>query len=266
MEKSRPAKNLRITKGHIMIHTIRSMQKAKLEGRKLQMLTCYDYQTASMFNQTKIDLLLVGDSLGNVVLGYDTTVEVTLDEMKIFGAAVTRGAPDKFVVLDMPFGSYATLEDGLKNAIDLFQKTKAQALKIEGANPINLSLVTRLVETGIPVMGHIGLQPQSVHSQGGYFKHGKDESARTRIMDEAKKLEAAGCFSVVLEFVEETLASDISANIKIPTIGIGSGTGVDGQVLVINDLLGMGEKAPGFVKPIANLFQMKKELIEKYLQ
>ena len=199
-------------------------------------------------------------------MGYETTVEVTLEEMRIFGAAVRRGAPNKFVVVDMPFGSYASLESGLNNAIHLYQSTKAEAIKLEGANPINLELVRRLTETGVAVMGHIGLQPQSVHAQGGYFKHGKEAIDKERLLKESLDLQDAGCFAIVLEFVEENLAAEISKKLRIPTIGIGSGTQVDGQVLVINDLLGMGEHAPGFVKPVANLFQLKKAAIEKYLQ
>ncbi|MAZ47623.1 MAG: 3-methyl-2-oxobutanoate hydroxymethyltransferase [Halobacteriovoraceae bacterium] len=249
-----------------MKKTVRSLQKMKQDGVRIQMLTCYDFQMAAVLNQTELDLILVGDSVGNVVLGYDTTVEVSLEEMQIFGAAVRRGAPEKFVVVDMPFGSYASMETGLKNAIELYQSTKAEALKLEGANQINLDLIKRLTETGIAVMGHIGLQPQSVHAQGGYFKHGKEQIDKERLMSESLALQEAGCFAIVLEFVEENLAQEISKALTIPTIGIGSGVNVDGQVLVINDLLGMGENAPGFVKPIANLFQVKKLAIEKYLQ
>lgn len=249
-----------------MKKTVRSLQRMKNDKNRIQMLTCYDFQTAAVLNQTELDLILVGDSVGNVVLGYDTTVEVSLEEMRIFGAAVRRGAPDKFIVVDMPFGSYATLESGLRNAIHLFQNTKAEALKLEGANPINLELIKRLTETGIAVMGHIGLQPQSVHAQGGYFKHGKEQNDRERLLQESISLQEAGCFAIVLEFVEDSLATEISKKLNIPTIGIGSGVDVDGQVLVINDLLGMGEQAPGFVKPIANLFQVKKMAIDKYLQ
>lgn len=248
-----------------MRHTVRSLRKQKDQNKTLQMLTCYDFQTAQVLNETELDLILVGDSLGNVILGYDTTVNVSLTEMKIFGSAVKRGAPDKFVVVDLPFGTYATYDDGLKNSLELFQTTGAEAVKLEGANKTNYQIIQRLTETGVPVMGHIGLQPQSVHSQGGYFKHGKSEIEKQNLMREAKELQAAGCFSLVLECVESSLAKEISESLDIPTIGIGSGTDVDGQVLVLNDLLGMGVKAPSFVNPIANLHQMKKELIKSYL-
>lgn len=241
--------------------------KRKNEKKHLQMLTCYDFQTARMLNETDLDLILVGDSLGNVILGYDNTVEVSLNDMITFASAVKRGAKDKFVIADMPFGTYSTLEDGIKNAIELFQKTKAEAIKLEGATELHLELVKRLTETGIPVMGHIGLTPQSVHQLGGYYTHGKTEEDKDKLINAAKELENHGAFSVVLECVEKTLSSQITELINIPTIGIGSGTEVDGQVLVINDLLKLGpERPPSFCTPIADLYQTKKELIESYLQ
>lgn len=231
------------------------------------MLTCYDYQTASMLNETKLDLILVGDSLGNVVLGYDHTISVDIATMKLFCGAVKRGAPDKFVIGDMPFGSYATLESGLANAINLFQASGIEAIKLEGAFPYQLELIERLTQVGIPVMGHIGLTPQSVHEQGGYFTHGKDQSSKSKLIKEAMALEAAGVFSIVLECVEETVAKEITRKLKIPTIGIGSGTETDGQVLVINDLLKMGaNNPPKFCKPIADFYKMKKQLIDQYLK
>ena len=245
---------------------IRAFKKTK-EKRTLQMLTCYDYQTASMLNETKLDLILVGDSLGNVILGYDHTISVDIATMKLFCGAVKRGAPDKFVIGDMPFGSYATLESGLANAINLFQASGIEAIKLEGAFPYQLELIERLTQVGIPVMGHIGLTPQSVHEQGGYFTHGKDQSSKSKLIKEAMALEAAGVFSIVLECVEETVAKEITRKLKIPTIGIGSGTETDGQVLVINDLLKMGaNNPPKFCKPIADFYKMKKQLIDQYLK
>lgn len=244
--------------------TLRDIRKAK--NGNLQMLTCYDFQTAQMLNETDLDLILVGDSLGNVMLGYDTTVDVTLEEMIIFSRAVRRGAPDKFLVVDMPFGTYATIASGVKNAVRLFQQTQAQALKLEGAFPYQLKLIERLVHNGIPVMGHIGLTPQSVHQLGGYYTHGKNEDSATRLLREAKALEAAGAFSVVLEMVERELAQKITQEISIPTIGIGAGAGTDGQVLVINDLLKEGPKMPPkFCTPVADFFEQKKNLIQTYL-
>jgi len=243
---------------------LRDIRKSK--QKDLQVLTCYDFQTALILNQTNLDMILVGDSLGNVILGYETTIEVTLTEMEIFGAAVRRGAPDKFLIVDMPFGSYSTIPQGIYSATKLFQKTRAEALKLEGAFPYQLKLIERLTQTGIPVMGHIGLTPQSVHQLGGYFTHGKNENSADRLMKEAKALEAAGVFSLVLEMVEENVATEISQALSIPTIGIGSGKKTDGQVLVINDLLKLGPNLPPkFCTPVADLYETKKALINQYL-
>ncbi len=243
---------------------LRDIKKSK--GKNLQMLTCYDFQTARMLNESELDLILVGDSVGNVILGYETTVEVTLTEMEIFGKAVRRGAPDKFLIMDMPFGSYSTVTQGVFSATKLFQSTKCEALKLEGAFPYQLKLIERLTQTGIPVMGHIGLTPQSVHQLGGYFTHGKNEDDASRLIREAKALQAAGCFSIVLEMVEESVATKITNELLIPTIGIGSGKKTDGQVLVINDLLKMGPHTPPkFCVPIADFYQQKKDLINQYL-
>lgn len=245
----------------------RKIRSFKNKEHKLQMLTCYDYQTARMLNETDLDMILVGDSLGNVVLGHETTISVTLNEMEVFGSAVKRGAKDKFVVVDLPFGSYNTLEQGLDNGAKLFRNTQAEALKLEGAFPYQLELIERLTQIGIPVMGHIGLTPQSVHQQGGYYVHGKSNSSSELLIESAKKLEMAGAFALVLECVEEKTAATITDKISIPTIGIGAGKGVDGQVLVLNDLLGLGpDKVPGFCTPIANMYETKKELIQNYLK
>ena len=243
---------------------LRDIRKSK--QKNLQVLTCYDYQTAIILNQTDLDMILVGDSLGNVMLGYDTTIEVSLTEMEIFASAVRRGAPDKFLIVDMPFGSYSTISQGIHSATKLFQKTRAEAVKLEGAFPYQLKLIERLTQTGIPVMGHIGLTPQSVHQLGGYYTHGRNETSADRLMKEAKALEAAGVFSLVLEMVEESVATEISKALSIPTIGIGAGKKTDGQVLVINDLLKLGPNMPPkFCTPVADLFETKKELINQYL-
>ena len=243
---------------------LRDIRKSK--QKNLQVLTCYDFQTATLLNQTTLDMILVGDSLGNVMLGYETTIEVSLVEMEIFASAVRRGAPDKFLIVDMPFGSYSTIPQGIHSATKLFQKTRAEAVKLEGAFPYQLKLIERLTQTGIPVMGHIGLTPQSVHQLGGYYTHGKNETSADRLMKEAKALEAAGVFALVLEMVEESVATEISKAISIPTIGIGSGKKTDGQVLVINDLLKLGPNMPPkFCTPIADLYETKKNLINQYL-
>jgi 3-methyl-2-oxobutanoate hydroxymethyltransferase len=244
---------------------LRDIKKSK--GTKLQVLTCYDYQTATILNNSDLDMILVGDSVGNVILGYETTVEVSLTEMEIFGKAVRKGAPDKFLILDLPFGSYSTINQGIHSATKLFQSTRCEAIKLEGAFPYQLKLIERLTQTGIPVMGHIGLTPQSVHQLGGYFTHGRNEDDAARLMRESKALQTAGCFSIVLEMVEESVAARISTELQIPTIGIGSGKQTDGQVLVINDLLKLGPKhPPKFCPPIADLYQVKKDLIQRYLK
>lgn len=230
------------------------------------MLTCYDFQTAQMLNETSLDLILVGDSLGNVILGYETTVEVTVSDMITFSSAVKRGAPQKFIIADLPFGSYFTKENAIHNAVELFQKSKVNALKLEGAYKGQLEIIKTLTENGIPIVGHIGLTPQSIHEQGGYYTHGRDEKSSKKLLEEALALEEAGAFMLVLECVEASLSKTITEKLNIPTIGIGSGQNTDGQVLVINDLLKMGpNNPPKFCSPIANFFNTKKELINKYL-
>ncbi len=244
---------------------LRSIKQMK--QKKIQVLTCYDYQTACLLDQLDLDMILVGDSLGNVMLGYETTVEVSIQEMEIFAKAVRRGAPNKFLIVDLPFGTYSTINQGIQSASRLFQNTKAEAVKLEGAFPYQLKLIERLTQTGIPVMGHIGLTPQSVHQLGGYFTHGKNISDAERLMQEALALEAAGAFSIVLEMVDEKVATEITQKLSIPTIGIGAGQKTDGQVLVINDLLKLGPKTPPkFCTPIIDLFELKKVTLEKYLQ
>lgn len=246
--------------------TIREFKKNKA-GKTLHMLTCYDFPTAQMLAETELDLILVGDSLANVVLGYDTTIPVGLTEMILFSKAVKRGAPEKFIIGDMPFGTYSTTIDGIKNATKYFKDAGVDAIKLEGANPYQLKMIERLTQTGVPVMGHIGLKPQSVYQAGGYFIYGKSAEEKKSLMIEAKNLEKAGVFCVVLECVDESLAEEITNALSIPIIGIGSGKKVDGQVLVINDLLKIGKhKVPKFCQPVADLYQLKKEKITEYLK
>lgn len=242
------------------------MHKLATQEKPLSMLTCYDFQTAQLFNQTPLDMILVGDSLGNVILGLEDTIGVTTEHMCLFGQAVRRGAPDKFLVVDMPFASTNYLEKGLESAEKIMRATGCDAIKIEGAAQHIIDLIERLTQSGIPVMGHIGLIPQSVHQLGGYYKHGKDQHSAEILLNHAMTLEKAGCFSIVLECIETATANMISQQLSIPTIGIGSGEQTDGQVLVINDLLQNGPgKTPSFVKPIANLYEQKLELLNQYL-
>ena len=244
---------------------LRTFKRSSKKPKYLNMLTCYDFQTAQLLNDSEVDLLLVGDSLGNVILGHDTTIQVSLEEMCIFSKAVKRGAPNKFVVADLPFGTYSSFEEGLKNAKELFQKSAVEALKLEGAFNWELDLIKRLTQIGIPVMGHIGLTPQSVHELGGYYTHGKDADSANELFHQAKKLEEAGCFSIVLECVQTDLAKRVTSSLKIPTIGIGAGDYVDGQVLVINDLFKLGKgPVPKFCSPQIDLYKIKEQAINDY--
>lgn len=217
--------------------TITSLKKMKQDKNPISMLTAYDYPSAVLAEEAGLDVILVGDSLGNVVLGYDTTIPVTLEDMIYHTRAVARGAKNTFIVTDMPFMTYGIgRESTLRNAARLMQEGGAQALKLEGGTDI-ASEVAALVKAGIPVMGHIGLTPQSVHQLGGYKVQGKLDKEAEKLMEDAKALEAAGAFAIVLELVTEPIAEAISRELSIPTIGIGAGRGCDGQVLVYHDIL-----------------------------
>lgn len=245
-------------------HTVRSLLKAKEHQLPLSMLTCYDFQTAKILNESPIDLILVGDSVGNVCLGLEYTTQVTLEHMICFSQAVRRGAPDKFLIVDLPFGTTPSIDKGVENALKLFQLSRAEALKIEGANSFQCELIQRLRYLGVPVMGHVGLTPQFVHTMGGYYKHGKTEESINLITHGAKELEKAGVFSMVLEVVSEELSQKLTKELSIPTIGIGSGQQVDGQVLVINDLLGMSDFYPSFVTPSHNFKSLISEAVKTF--
>ncbi len=223
------------------------------------MLTAYDVVTARLLDQSDIEMLLVGDSLGNVILGYEHTIPVTLDAMILHTAAVVRGTEKALVICDLPFGSYATVDRALTSGIRAFQETNCQALKLEGgawAAPI----VRALTEQGMPVMGHIGLTPQSIHQLGGFYRHGKTEAQSEVLKQAALALQEAGAFAIVLECLVPELAREITASLKIPTIGIGSGPDCSGQVLVINDLIGLSTQAPpSFAKPRADVASVIKK-------
>lgn len=212
------------------------------QERPLVMVTAYDFPSARLAESANIDLLLVGDSLGNVILGYESTAQVSIEEMIHHARAVRRGAPQTFVVVDMPFGSYHTgLEDASRNAVRLIRETGADALKLEGASPEVLRVVETLTRNGIPVMGHVGLTPQTATAQGGLRAQGRDEQGAQAVLDGAKSLAAAGACAVVLEAIPARLATRITAALSVPTIGIGAGVGCGGQVLVWHDLLGIFE-------------------------
>ncbi|MBU0579680.1 MAG: 3-methyl-2-oxobutanoate hydroxymethyltransferase [Candidatus Margulisbacteria bacterium] len=234
--------------------TISTLQKKKQSGEKITMLTAYDYPSAKLLDQAGIDIILIGDSLGNVLLGYNNTIPVTLDEMLHHTKAVARGVQNALIVTDLPFLSYqVSTEDTIKNAGKVIKEGMANAVKLEGATPKIIESIKALVEIGIPVMGHIGFTPQSVNQLGGYKIQGKEEVAAEKLIEQAKLLEKTGVFSIELEMVPAKLAKEITTKAAVPTIGIGAGRDCDGQVLVLHDLLGLSEKSPKFVKKYAEL-------------
>ena len=242
------------------------IREKKIKGEKITVLTAYDYATAIVLDESGVDIILVGDSLGNVVLGYDNTLPVTMEDMLHHTKAVTRGAKRALVIADMPFLSYqVSTEDALRNAGKFLKEAGAQGVKLEGGREI-ADLIRKITTIGIPVMAHLGLTPQSVHQLGGYKIQGKDDATAKKLMEDARIIEEAGAFSVVLECVPAALAGKISQSITIPTIGIGAGVDCDGQVLVINDMLGMFERfTPKFVKKYCNLNAQMKEGVKKYI-
>lgn len=245
--------------------TIGEIKEMKQRGEKIAMLTAYDYATAKMVDETGVPLILVGDSLGMVVLGYETTIPVTMDEMLHHTKAVVRGTGRALVVGDMPFMTYTNVSDGLRNAGRFIQEGGAQAVKLEGGERV-ADIVRRVVECGIPVMGHIGLTPQSVHQLGGFKVQGKSREAALRLLRDAEALNAAGVFSIVLESVPAALAKLISERVAVPTIGIGAGPGCDGQVQVISDLLGLfTDFVPKHAKQYAKLNAQIKSAVADYM-
>ena len=248
--------------------TIPRLLQMKGDGEKIVALTAYDHLFAGFVQEAGVDVILVGDSLGQVVLGYPSTIPVTLEEMIHHGRAVRRGAPDSFLVLDMPFLSYqVSPQEALRNAGRVMKETGVEAVKLEGGNGPTRTTVEALVRAGIPVMGHIGLTPQSVHALGGYRIQGREEAAAERLRDEARALEQAGCFAIVLELVPAPLAREISESLTIPTIGIGAGPGCDGQVLVLYDALGLNPGfRPKFLKRFGNLDREVRTALDGYVE
>ena len=248
--------------------TVTKWRKMKRDGVPISMVTAYDYPSARLAQEAGVDAILVGDSLGNVVLGYDTTLPVTLDDMIHHARAVRRGAPDTFVVVDMPFLTYRLgPESTLRNAGRLMQETGAQAVKLEGGADIAPE-VAALTAAGIPVMGHVGLLPQSIHQVGGYKVQGKLEADIRRLVDDAKALEQAGAFAIVLELVTNDAAEAVTKAVGIPTIGIGAGAGCDGQVLVLHDMIQYASpyRSKKFVKPYADVGTVIREAIAAYVR
>jgi 3-methyl-2-oxobutanoate hydroxymethyltransferase len=248
--------------------TTARMRKMKQDGIPITMVTAYDYPSARLAEEAGVDVILVGDSLGNVVLGYDSTLPVTIDDIVYHTRAVTRGAASTFIVADMPFMTYhGSIDHTLQGAARLMQEGMAKAVKLEGGAEI-VPAVEAITRAGVPVIGHIGLTPQSVHQIGGYRVQGKSSDQAKKLLEDAKALEQAGAFAIVLELVTEELAAWITKELTIPTIGIGAGVQCDGQVLVFHDLLQYGPSSPPrkFVKAYANIGETIRDGISRYVK
>lgn len=243
-----------------------AIAEKKMSGTPITMLTAYDYSMAKLLDENEIDMLLVGDSLGNVMLGYESTLPVTMEDMIHHTKIVAHGARHAMVVADMPFLSYqVSIEEAVRNAGRLMKEGRAHAVKLEGGSEM-ADTVRAICRAGIPVVGHIGLTPQSIHQLGGFKVQGKESSAAQKLLDDAKALEEAGAFAIVLECVPSKLAAKVTASLtKAATIGIGAGADCDGQVLVINDLLGMNKDfKPKFVKRFADLHTLISSAVQDY--
>ena len=250
-----------------MKNTVLTFQQAKENGEKLTMLTAYDYSTAKLIDEAGVNSILVGDSLGNVILGYEDTISVTMEDMIHHGAAVARGAKNALVVIDMPFMSYQTsVYDALVNAGRLMKEGRGDAVKLEGGVEV-CPQIKAIVDAGIPVCAHIGLTPQSINAFGGFKVQGKSEAAAKKLLEDGKAVEEAGAFAVVIEGVPAKIAALITEQLHIPTIGIGAGKDCDGQVLVYQDMLGMfSDFTPKFVKRYANIGEVMKEAFQNYIK
>ena len=250
-----------------MKNTVSTFKEQKANGDKITMLTAYDYSTAKLVDSSGINGILVGDSLGMVMLGYEDTLSVTMEDMIHHTAAVCRGAKNALVVGDMPFMSYqVSVEEAVRNAGRLMKEGRCQAVKLEGGAAV-CPQIKAITQASIPVMAHIGLTPQSVNAFGGFKVQGKSEDAARKLIEEAKAVEEAGAFSIVLECVPAKLAELISKSVNIPTIGIGAGAGCDGQILVYQDMLGIfSDFTPKFVKKYAEIGDVMKAAFEKYIE
>ncbi len=246
--------------------TVKSLVEMKQHGEKISMLTSYDYSMAKIVDAAQVDVILVGDSASNVIAGHETTLPITLDQMIYHASSVVRAAKRALVVVDIPFGSYQSdSKEALRSAIRIMKESGAHAVKVEGGSEIRQS-VTRILEAGIPVMGHLGLTPQSIYKFGTYTVRAKEEREAQKLKEDAKMLEELGCFGIVLEKIPAKLAKEVAESVSIPVIGIGAGNGVDGQVLVVHDLLGMThEFNPRFLRRYMNLYEDMSEAISQYV-
>ena len=245
--------------------TTKTLTEMKSRGEKISMLTAYDFTLAGIIDKAGIDVILVGDSASNVMAGHETTLPITLDQMIYHASSVIRGVDRALVVVDLPFGSYqADSKEALRSSIRIMKESGAHAVKLEGGSQIKGS-IERILQAGIPVMGHLGLTPQSIYKFGTYTVRAKQEEEAEQLINDAKMLEKVGCFSVVLEKVPAKLAEKISKKISIPVIGIGAGRNVDGQVLVIHDMLGMSKEFnPRFLRRYSDLNQIITDAVSKY--
>ncbi|WP_372946326.1 3-methyl-2-oxobutanoate hydroxymethyltransferase [Muriicola sp.] len=246
--------------------TVKSLVDMKQQGEKISMLTAYDYSMAKIVDAAKVDVILVGDSASNVMAGHETTLPITLDQMIYHASSVIRAVNRALVVVDLPFGSYQSdPKEALRSAIRIMKESGAHAVKLEGGVEIKES-VKRILNAGIPVMGHLGLTPQSIYKFGTYTVRAKEEEEAEKLLEDAKMLEKIGCFSIVLEKIPAALTKKVSESISIPTIGIGGGRYADGQVLVIHDLLGMThEFNPRFLRRYMNLYEEMSDAISRYV-
>ena len=254
------------TESKVRAVTTSQLKKMKEQGEKISMITSYDYSMASIVDGAGIDIILVGDSAANVMAGHKTTLPITLDQMIYHASSVVRGVERAFVVCDMPFGTYqGDPITALHSAVRIMKESGSDGVKLEGGEEI-IDSVKKILTAGIPVMGHLGLTPQSVHQLGGYSVQAKEEAAAEKLIADAKLLEEAGCFAIVLEKSPATLAKRVSEALTIPTIGIGAGAGTDGQVLVVHDMLGINKGfSPKFLRRYANLHDIMTEAVEHYI-
>ena len=246
--------------------TTNSLQEMKSRGEKIAMLTAYDYSMAAIVDHAGMDVILVGDSASNVMAGHETTLPITLDQMIYHASSVVRAAKRALVVVDLPFGSYqGNSKEALNSAIRIMKESGAHAVKMEGGVEIAES-VTRILTAGIPVMGHLGLTPQSIYKFGTYTVRAKEEAEAQKLREDALKLEELGCFGIVLEKIPAQLAKEVTDSLHIPTVGIGAGQNCDGQVLVIHDMLGINEGfKPRFLRQYANLYEVMNGSIKNYV-
>lgn len=246
--------------------TVQRILKMKSEGKKISMLTSYDYTMASIVDAAGVDMILIGDSASNVMAGNETTLPITLDEMIYHAKSVVKAAKHALVVCDMPFGSYqVSADEAVRNAIRIMKESGCDAVKLEGGKRL-VPAISAMVDAGVPVVGHLGLTPQSIHKFGGYGLRAKEEEEAERLLADAQALQDAGCFALVLEKIPASLAAKVSAQLSIPVIGIGAGNEVDGQVLVAQDMLGMNKGFfPKFLRRYADLYTIITDAVQRYV-